>query len=107
MGYMSHDAIVVTGWDKERVIKAHEKAKEIGLPITEIIEGQVNSYYSFLIGPDGSKEGWAESHEGEKERRTWKEWAKSEPDLWVDWAHVSYGGDEPDQATLTEGNLRD
>lgn len=104
MGYIRHDAIVVTCWDEKRSNKAHEKAKEIGLIVSEIVETKLNGYYSFLIAPDGSKEGWDSSDEGEEMRRRWIEWANSEPELWVDWAYVNYGGNDPNCASLKAHN---
>lgn len=71
MGYMRHDAIVVTGWKKEQVEEVHNKAKQLCNPlVSEIIEGVSNSQYSFFIAPDGSKEGWEPSdfHEVARDR---------------------------------------
>lgn len=104
MGYIRHDAIVVSGWCERRTQKAHEKAVEIGLLVTPIVISKVNAQRSFLIAPDGSKEGWPDSESGDAQRAEWIEWAKKEPELWIDWAHVNFGGDEPEKATLKEHN---
>lgn len=107
MGYIRHDAIVVTAWDEKRLSKARDKAKELNLPVTEIVDSSINSYPSFLIATDGSKEGWADSDAGDEAREAWKRWARKqaeEEELWIDWAHVNYGGDEPNYSSLSDHN---
>lgn len=105
MGYMRHDAIVVTSFSKEYIEKAHAKAKDLELQCSEILVTEINEYYSFLIGPDGSKEGWLESDRGEEKRDDWTNWAQeNEEDIYIDWIHVSYGGDDPQQAHLINYN---
>ena len=95
MGYIRHDAIIVTTWQEESLAKAHKKAKDLNLAVSEIVESPTNGYVSFLIAPDGSKEGWEASKIGEESRRAWKKWVKNEKGLFVDWVHVDYGGDDP------------
>ena len=102
MGYIRHDAIVVTGWDYNRVRKAHNKATELGLIVSGIVESNINGYFSLLIPPDGSKEGWDESTVGDTRRQEWKEWAKTEKELWLDWVHINYGGDDPEAINIVE-----
>jgi len=101
MGYIRHDAIIVTAWDEERLSRAHAKARELKLPVSEVVPSGVNGYVSFLIAPDGSKEGWQPSDDGDKNRAAWKAWARDEKELWVDWTHIRYGGDD-DDATIEE-----
>lgn len=68
MGYIRHNAIVVTGDDypeaQKKFDKAYEKAIELfeGL-VSNVITSSVNRYQSFFIAPDGSKEGWSLSSE--------------------------------------------
>lgn len=78
MGTISHDAIIVTGYD-EHVDEAREKVLAIARdmprpePITEDWEGLVspvlqsltNGYCSFFVAPDGSKEWWGTSDRGD------------------------------------------
>lgn len=64
MGYIRHNAIVVTGGGypeaDEKFYKAHKKAKELfDSLVSEVIEGLTNGYKSFFIAPEGSKEGWS------------------------------------------------
>jgi len=102
MGYIRHDAIVVTTWQREDLTKAYQKAEELGLPISRIVESPLNGYASFLIAPDGSKEEWKDSEKGEEARQAWKEWARKEGGLFIDWVHVNYGGDEPDHLSIVD-----
>jgi hypothetical protein len=106
MGYIRHDAIVVTGWDKERVEPARAKAVELGLPCSELVHSPSNGYVSFFIAPDGSKEGWEASYRGEQARADWIAWARKTDAFWVDWAHVSYGGDDAQYASLKAHNCK-
>ena len=68
MGYIKHKAITVTSWDSEKLEKVHTKAKSVcGDRVSEIIKSPVNGYISFIVCPDGSKEGWDSSEQGDKE----------------------------------------
>ena len=70
MGYIKHHSIVVTTSINELIKAANERAKEIfGTTVSEIIESKINSYYSFFVAPDGSKEGWGESDAGNENRK--------------------------------------
>jgi hypothetical protein len=102
MGFIRHDAIIVTAQD---VTEALCKAAEIGLATSRITLSPMNGFESFLIAPDGSKEGWEDSNEGDAMRGEWIAWAKGNGDG-ICWAHVSYGGDEPDSARLVDHNQR-
>jgi ABC-type sugar transport system substrate-binding protein len=94
MGYIKHDAIVVTGFDVDRVERARKLALDAGLPVSERVSSPINGYESFFIAPDGSKEGWAESSRYEDARASFVESVRSvEPPLYVDWVAVSFGGD--------------
>jgi hypothetical protein len=56
MGHIRHHAIIVTGHDQIDII--HKKAKSIfGKQVSNAIHSVMNSYSSFIVGPDGSKEG--------------------------------------------------
>lgn len=75
MGYTKHHAIVVTSFDNALINKAHEQARLIfGSQATNIIIAPCNGYASFFIGPDGSNDGWNESHEGDNRRAAFIEW---------------------------------
>ena len=105
MGYIKHDAIIVTTWDEKYLSPAMDKAIELGLPCSGVTESKINGYVSFLIAPDGSKEGWGNSDAGNIARENWKSWAKEQTrknDLWIEWVHVSYAGDEETDTRIVE-----
>lgn len=99
MGYVVHHAIVVTSWNYDRLRVARDKAFEL-LPglVTEIIETRVNRDYSFFVGPDGSKEGWEESDEGDRQRDQFIAWLNTQRhedhSTWLHWAEVAYSSDD-------------
>jgi len=107
MGYIRHDAIIATSWNDKHIAAARAKAEEIGLTCSEIVESPINGYKSFMIAPDGSKEGWGDSDKGIAMRAEWVAWMRShdpekEPCMWVDWAHVNFGGDDDELSTLAD-----
>lgn len=98
MGYMRHHAIIVTGdmdYRPHEFIAARERAKTLFGPtlVSPIIDSPINGYRSFLIAPDGSKEGWEESDRGDGARDQFKEWLRRER-IFLDWVEVQYGDDE-------------
>lgn len=105
MGYIRHHAIVVTGhrWSDDKrwadidIEDAHRAATEIGLIVSPIIDGKMNSYASFFVAPDGSKEGWDDSDEydGRRDRFiAWLRGASPEEAGWFSWAEVVLGDDD-------------
>ena len=109
MGYIRHDAIVATSWDKKYLIPALARALDFGLSCSDIVESSTNGYVSFLIAPDGSKEGWEESAKGDAARAEWKAWANKQwtnNELYVYWAHLSYAGDEEADTKIVEQAAR-
>ena len=63
MGYYRHHAIIVSAWDTdlEKLQAARKKIKNrTGLRPTKIVQGGGCGLHSFLVPPDGSKEGWEE-----------------------------------------------
>lgn len=93
MGYIKHHAIIVTG-HAGYIEAAHDKAKLIFNRVTEITEAATNGYKSFLIPPDGSKEGWGESNRGNERRDEYVAWLRSTNAPWVSWVEISYPGDD-------------
>lgn len=110
MGYMRHHAIVVTSWDVELLTAAHAKAVELGdrhpnslfetrlFAVTEITPDGINGYRSFLVAPDGSKEGWEASEAGDAARAALIEWLNEQRyedrSSSLDWVEVQYGDDD-------------
>lgn len=112
MGYMRHHAIVVTSFGKEYAEEAHDKATGIfaaleglstpPLKPSPIMESPANNYYTFVIPPDGSKEGWPPSDKGNECRSRFASWLDqqrygdgSSPHAW---AVVRYGDENGDNA---------
>jgi hypothetical protein len=109
MGYIKHNAIIVTGWQEDKVLEARNKAIEIfeeyfgeepelkpygSRLIGEIIPSLTNGQSSFFIAPDGSKEGWETSQNGDMAREKFCEWLYSEQDNYCDYIEVRFGGDD-------------
>jgi hypothetical protein len=67
MGYMRHHAIILTG--SQDLSYARERAIACGnTRVTELVGPAWNGTYSFMVAPDGSKEGWEESDRGDEAR---------------------------------------
>ena len=79
MGYIKHHAIAVTSWNKEKLYEAHKKAVNIfGSIVSEIVRSNINSYLSFFIAPNGSKEGWPDSDNGDILRDRFIRWVNKQ-----------------------------
>lgn len=101
MGWMRHHAIVVTSWEDEWLEEAHREARAIfGAQVTNITLPAVNGYRSFLVPPDGSKEGWEESDAGDKRRERFVAWLSAatyeDGSTSLKWVEVQYGDDGND-----------
>lgn len=92
MGYMKHDAIIVTAFRDADIQAGADRADQIGLTRTSVAVGPSNHHPTFLIVPDGSKEGWADSDFGDVLRGEWKAWARGAyaERVFLEWVHVSY-----------------
>lgn len=88
MGLVKHDAIVVTSGIEERAVAARKLAVSLGLECTPIAVSKANGYASFLIIPDGSKEGWEQSDLAESARKDFCKIVQG-----VYWVHVAYSYD--------------
>lgn len=100
MGYVAHNAIVVTSWDLKALTAAYDQAAEMGLISTDVEASPINSYWTFLVVPDGSKEGWNDSELGDHRRLLFKDWLRSQRyedgSSALEWAEVRYGSDDRD-----------
>lgn len=114
MGYMRHHAIVVTTTDFHRD-KLGKVLAKIGtdcsqVRITPVVESGSNSCLSFCVIPDGSKEGWPESDQGDNDRTEIKALLRSyqyaDASSPFDWVEVQYGDDEY-QTVVTDDSDRD
>ena len=97
MGYDRHHAIIVTTWDEEKIKKARKIALQKFPAVSEILKSEINAWYSFFIPPDGSKEGWDESKNGDNRRYKFIEWLESQKyedgSSPFDWVEIQYGDD--------------
>lgn len=99
MGWMRHHAIVVTSWSSKALTRAHNRAAETfpSGTVTELSGSVANSYGSFLVAPDGSKEGWDDSEAGDDNRAAFIAWLieefrdKCDGSSIVDWVEVQFG----------------
>ena len=78
MGHQTHHAIIITSCHMELIRKARKKAKELLMSFSNTIVSEVNVEYSFFIGTDGSKDGWEESNNGDKQRKEFMDWCDSQ-----------------------------
>ncbi len=112
MGDTLHHTIIVTGsyndddnvhWAKVARIKALKIFG--GELVSELVDSDTNSVKSFFIAPDGSKESWARSDEGDDARDKFISWLKkcdfddsSSP---LAWAEAQYGDEYNDVTKIT------
>jgi hypothetical protein len=104
MGYMRHNAILVTAYDERFIEEAREQALRT-VPSTAfkgLVSGPVasttNGYVSFLLAPDGSKEGWNTSEQGDTWRAEFIRWLQArefdDGSSVFSWVEVQYGDDD-------------
>lgn len=102
MGYIRHNAIVVTSWDGGHMDVAAEEAKKLGLQVLGPSEEATNGYRSLLVCPDGSKEGWEESNAGDANRAEFCKWMDEhrfeDGSTCLEWVEISYGSDDREAA---------
>ena len=117
MGYMRHHTIVVTGivFSKELrggipadIVDAHKKAKTIFPIVSPLSQATMNGYRSFFIAPDGSKEGWQPSDQGDLDREAFKRWLNahrfSDKGSPFDWVEVQFGDDEEKTRIISDND---
>jgi hypothetical protein len=105
MGWIRHHGIVVTSWDKDLIEKAHWEARERFDAVTEIVDSGINYYRTFLIPPDGSKEGWDDSDAGDARRADYIAWLRSlaheDGSSSIDWLEYQHDTDNRDARVTT------
>jgi hypothetical protein len=119
MGYVVHEAIVVTAYREESIDRAWAKARDLGLIVTDIQRGICNGYHSFMICPDGSKSGWDTDEMHESLRNEWINWVADQSaykdlpvEKWdtvlnLDWVFVRYGGDSDSAYVVSSSHIYD
>lgn len=99
MGHIAHHTIVVTSWRGESIKSAQLEARRTfgSNAVSSVKTSIVNSYYSFFVAPDGSKEGWTESDLGDGRRKRFIDWMKDrehpERNASLEWVEVCFGRD--------------
>jgi hypothetical protein len=112
MGRIRHDAIILTGTprDLEPVRdRALQHFQGSCVRVSEMTGTTMNATASFLVAPDGSKEGWRDSDEGDRLRDAFVKWLQVEGPPLIDWIEVQFGGDESHEAwvrTPTDDEFR-
>ena len=77
MGTICHEHVVVTSWNEETRAKLIQWIKEMQLEnFISVSPTMVNSYWSAICWADGSKEGWADSREGDERRQSFLDWIR-------------------------------
>lgn len=110
MGFIKHNAIIVTGvkYSPREFRKAYDKACELfGIEgVSNIVASQINGFMSFFVAPDGSKEYWDDSNEGDSKRKQLADYIDSlaygDGSTSVNFVDVSY--DEKHKAKVERTN---
>lgn len=98
MGYMLHHTIVVTSHNDKLIQDAADQARKLGCAVLGPSAPLINGFASMMVCPDGSKEGWAESHRGDRQRAEFIAYLNSkrydDGSTSLEWAEISYGSDD-------------
>jgi hypothetical protein len=132
MGEIKHHAIIVTatygeptlgsrtsGEERHWAEIAYRQAIDIfgSAQVTTPTPSLLNATRSFLVAPDGSKEGWEDSDEGDQRREEFVEWLRgqayddgSSPLAWIELyfaAEQQFMGDFPGAEIVRGSHERD
>jgi len=97
MGYIKHQAViaVVPGYGKN-TLDFDELRTALGASGASLlagpVEGLVNGYATYFLGPDGSKEGWSDSGLGDQARAEFVAYIRDHAE-YADIVEVTFGGD--------------
>lgn len=100
MGYMRNHSILVSA-SQDRIGDAHAAALRVFedlAPVSNVSPSPTNDVSSFVVFPDGSKEGWATSDTADAAREAFTGWLREYS--WADWVEVQWGDDEGDSRVL-------
>lgn len=114
MSTIKHHAIVVTTYDYGIALRVKDKAEEIFKNkfndpadrdvedmITPIASGIANDLYSFMIAPDGSKEGWDTSNRADEAREEFVDYLRT---VSCDFVEILFGGDNDREEIVSSNN---
>ncbi|HEX8574930.1 MAG TPA: hypothetical protein VF677_01415 [Flavobacterium sp.] len=116
MKNIKHHAIVVTSADRIRLdhvrnyaikmFSDHMEAKNGKYLISNIIDSLINNFATFFIAPDGSKEGYDASDDGDLIRKKITDYMKSLKDKDgknpICFVEVSYGAEDENAEIITK-----
>lgn len=117
MGYMAHDAVIVTVSGYVRDLSEPPTMPDVeafrdSLPeewrplVIGPVRGLVNDYLTFAFLPDGSKEGWETSDQGDDYREQFAglfSFRYEDGSSPFNVVHVRFGGDDWREPTVTVG----
>ena len=99
MSSITHKAIVVTTYDRARAEQALHAVPST-MSASGLVQSNVNGYWTIIVGPDGSKLGWANETVGARGRDEFINWLEQQrfedggsP---FEWVEVEYGRDVPE-----------
>ena len=105
MGYIRHDAILVTSWNDKEIEAAAARARIIGLDVLGPSSPAANGYRTITVCPDGNKEGWEESSRHEEMRAIFLQYLYDvryeDGSTCLEWAAISYGSDDRNARVLS------
>ena len=113
MGYICHNAILITAWTEEDGRRIHKSALDLyrefevsaaGMRLPVLVTDTlvtVNGFTSFAVLPDGSKRGWPTSNRADEFRAAVVAMCRHSD---CDWAAVTYG-DEHGPSCITDTNV--
>jgi len=109
MGYDRSHAIVISSSLPELLLEANDKAVDLfGEQVSNIVKGKINGVDSFFIGPDGSKEGWKDSDNGDVLRKKYIAWLNSkaydDKSNCLSYVEVQYGDDMNDTRIINSSD---
>ena len=98
MGVINHNAVIATTWSLEKADNLQEWIETLGDKRRLIIRAKetlVNGYHTFIVVPNGSKEGWEDSDNGDRLRerviiRLSKDNYEDNSSPW-NWVEVGFG----------------
>jgi len=94
MGTIHHNSVLVTTcFEKsfERIRLWIDRLPEETKRLFVLGPVVTNGYQTVVLIPDGSKEGWSESDDGDSLRAAFIEFIKKDKDDFSDWIEVGYG----------------
>jgi hypothetical protein len=113
MGYMAHHALIVTfpdyvlnsPWMPNVQAFKEKMSPDLAPLLVGPVVAAINGYQTWAFLPDGSKEGWGLSDEGDRVRQEFADLFAIRYDDGsgpFDVAVIRFGGNEPEKASITD-----